>query len=252
MRKILILSLCFLGFWYTATARPAFKVLVLYEQGGNHTEYSKAARIWLDSLASKESFAITYVYNTKSFDDEFLRNFKLIIQLDYPPYAWSPEAMKAFRAYIEEGKGAWIGFHHATLLGDFDGYSMWPWFSYFMGDIVFKSYIPGFASAEVQLEKRAHPIFKGIPEKFVVKREEWYTYNQSPRAHVEVLANANENSYVPAQVPKMGDHPVIWSNPNVKSRNLYIFMGHGADLLDNTYYKKLFKNSILWAVTPYL
>jgi len=34
----------------------------------------------------------------------------LFIQLDYPPYAWTPTAVSAFQKYIEEGKGGWIGF----------------------------------------------------------------------------------------------------------------------------------------------
>ena len=39
-----------------------------------------------------------------------------------PPYTWPKEAEDAFVKYIEEGRGGWIGFHHATLLGEFDGY----------------------------------------------------------------------------------------------------------------------------------
>jgi type 1 glutamine amidotransferase len=45
----------------------------------------------------------------------------------------------------------------------------------------------------------------------------------------------------------MGDHPVVWSNPQVKARNVYIFMGHSPDLFDNEAYKKLFRNAIFWA-----
>jgi len=42
--------------------------------------------------------------------------------------------------------------HHATLLGEFDGYPMWTWFSGFMGGIRFKNYIPDFAAARVKVE----------------------------------------------------------------------------------------------------
>ena len=28
---------------------------------------------------------------------------------------------------MDEGQGSYIGFHHATLLGEFDGYRMWDW-----------------------------------------------------------------------------------------------------------------------------
>lgn len=57
----------------------------------------------------------------------------LVIQLDFPPYTWPKEAEQNFVDYINEGRGGWIGFHHATLLGEFDGYPLWQWFSDFMG-----------------------------------------------------------------------------------------------------------------------
>jgi len=59
-------------------------------------------------------------------DDDFLSHYQLIIQLNYPPYGWTPKAVAAFEKYIERGRGGWIGFHHATLLGEFDGTKMWP------------------------------------------------------------------------------------------------------------------------------
>ncbi len=43
-------------------------------------------------------------------------------------------------------------------------------------------------------------------------------------------ASVDEDSYAPASATKMGDHPVIWSNPHVRARNVYVFMGHGPDL----------------------
>jgi hypothetical protein len=57
----------------------------------------------------------------------------------------------------------------------------------------------------------------------------------------------NENTYTPDTKIKMGDHPVIWTNENYKARNIYIFMGHHADLFDNPAFTAIFKNSIFWA-----
>ena len=62
--------------------------------------------------------------------------------------------MAAFVKYIEEGQGGWVGFHHASLLGEFDGYPMWDWFSKFMGGIRFKNYIAAKASATVNIEDK--------------------------------------------------------------------------------------------------
>jgi hypothetical protein len=76
-----------------------------------------------------------------------------------------------------EGRGGWIGFHHATLLGEFDGFPMWQWFYSFMGSVRFKDYIPGFAQARVEVEDSTHPVMRGVPRDFIIKKEEWYTYD---------------------------------------------------------------------------
>jgi type 1 glutamine amidotransferase len=64
---------------------------------------------------------------------------------------------------------------------------------------------------------------------------------------VHVLASVDENTYTPGTAIKMGDHPVVWTNENVKARNIYIFMGHHAELFQNSNFTTLFHNSILWA-----
>ncbi|SFE02069.1 hypothetical protein SAMN05518672_104164 [Chitinophaga sp. CF118] len=229
------------------TAKPRFRVLALYENGGHHVAYSKAAKVWLDQLAADSGFAIDYIQYTDSIDDAFLSKYQLFIQLDYAPYGWKEKAVKAFEKYIAEGRGGWIGFHHATLLGEFDGYPMWEWFHQFMGDIRWKDYIPGFAGGKVRVEDTIHPVMRGVPHSFSIKTEEWYTYDKSPRANVHVIANVDESSYVPASEKKMGDHPVIWTNPHYKARNIYIFMGHSPDLFSNAAYVTLFRNAISWA-----
>lgn len=226
---------------------PRFHVIALYENGGHHIEYSKAAKIWLDKLAADSNFSIDYIQNTDKINDEFLNHYQLFIQLDYPPYGWKPDAVSAFIKYIEEGNGGWIGFHHATLLGEFDGYPMWDWFSGFMGGIRYKNYIATFVQARVNVEDRQHPVMKGVPSSFIVKKEEFYTYNKSPRPNVHVIASVDENTYEPNSDIKMGDHPVIWTNEHVKARNVYIFMGHSPILFDDEVYKKIFSNAIFWA-----
>ena len=229
------------------TAKPRFKVVAIAEAGGIHKPFVDAARLWLDKLAKEENFTVDYIENTDKIDDDFLSHYQLFIQLNYPPYMWTPKAMAAFTKYIEEGRGGWIGFHHATLLGEFDGYQMWPWFSDFMGGIRFKDYIADFATARVIVEDPKHPVLRGVPENFVIENEEWYVWDKSPRPNVHVLARVDESTYMPDTPKKMGNHPVIWSNEHVKARNVYIFMGHHPQLLQNPCFTTIFRNSIFWA-----
>ena len=234
-----------------ATVSPRFRVLALYENGGHHAEYSARARVWLAKLAADSNIAVDYLTHTDSISDGMLARYQLILQLDYVPYGWKPAAMAAFQRYIEEGRGGWVGMHHASLLGEFDGFPMWPWFHDFMGDIRWKDYIARFARGTVQVEDGSHPVMKGIPDSFVVQKEEWYTYDKSPRPNVHVLAHVDESSYRPDTTIKMGDHPVVWTNERMKARNVYIFMGHSPVLFDDWVYRKMLTNAIFWAAaTP--
>ena len=228
---------------------PRFRVVVLAENGeGIHAPFVRVAKEWLHKVALDDNFTVDYIDNTDLINDAFLTKYQLFIQLDYPPYRWTDTAKKSFERYIEDGKGGgWIGFHHATLLGEFDGYALWPWFSAFMGGIRYVNYIPDFAEARVQLEDKRHPCLIGVPSSFMVEKEEWYVYNRSPRPNVHVLAAVDESTYSPDSNIKMGDHPVIWSNERVKARNVYIFMGHHPDLFKNQAFKTIFRNAIRWA-----
>jgi hypothetical protein len=228
--------------------KPKFRVVALAERAsGDHQSFVDTARQYLDRWAAEDGFTVDYITGTERLNEPTLSQYQLFIQLNFPPYRWAPVAQKAFEDYINRGKGGWIGFHHASLLGEFDGYPMDPWFSQFLGGIRFTSYIPDFAKATVKIEDPAHPLAKGLPSSFVIEKEEWYTWSQSPRPNVKVLATVDESSYVPDRPIKMGgDHPVIWSNPHFKARNVYIFMGHHGGLFDNPNFVQLFRNAVFW------
>ena len=242
-----VLVFCLFNVCHALGQKSRFNVIALYENGGHHIEYSIAAKEWLDKLAADSNFSIDYIQNTDKIDDAFLANYQLFIQLDYPPYGWKEKATIAFENYIEQGKGGWIGFHHATLLGEFDGYPMWGWFSRFMGNIRYKNYIARFVRAKVNVEDSVHLVMKGVSPSFIVEKEEFYTYEHSPRPNVHVLASADESTYIPNSEVKMGDHPVIWTNLNYKARNIYIFMGHSPILFRSLDYTNLYRNAIFWA-----
>src|SRR5580698_11044194 len=224
-----------------------FHALVLAERGDQHEAFVAAALPWLNEIAQKDHFSVDVFANPDQFTKPFLAKYQVFIQLNYPPYRWSDEAKAAFQDYIEQGRGGWVGLHHATLLGEFDGYPIWPWFSDFMGGIRFKNYIAKRVAGTVVVEDAAHPCLKGVPATFVVGEEEWYTYDKDPRPNVHVLAHVDESSYQPSSDIKMGDHPVVWTNEKMKARNVYILMGHHPTLFTNDSYKTLLRNAILWA-----
>jgi type 1 glutamine amidotransferase len=224
-----------------------FKVLVLYENKGHHLAFTNRAVPWLKKLGADSNFYAEFITDTKNITGNYLSRFDLFIQLDYVPYGGSNASSKAFEEAITNGSINWLGLHHATLIGEFDGYQTWDWFSTFMGGIRYKNYIADFAAATVRVEDHAHPVMNNISDSFFISKEEWYIYDKSPRQNVHVLASVNEHSYSPDTQVKMGDHPVIWSNQKMKGRNIYVFMGHSPDLFDNSAYCTLLKNAIFWA-----
>ena len=224
------------------------KVLVLTERGGQHGGFTDAGSKWLAAEGAKGNFSITEINNARNITEAYLSQFSLVIQLDFPPYTWPKEAEDAFVKYIEEGRGGWIGFHHATLLGEFDGYPMWQWFSDFMGGVRFKNYIAPLANGTLIVEDKQHPVMKDVPASFVVPDDEWYTYDKSPRPNVHVLANVDESSYTPASDIKMGDHPVVWVNESKKARNVYFQIGHSSKLYETEGFTTMFRNAINWTL----
>ena len=224
------------------------KVLVLTERGGQHGGFTDAGMRWLAAESAKGNFSITEINNARNITEAYLSQFSLVIQLDFPPYTWPKEAEDAFVKYIEEGRGGWIGFHHATLLGEFDGYPMWQWFSDFMGGVRFKNYIAPLANGTLIVEDKQHPVMKDVPASFVVPDDEWYTYDKSPRPNVHVLANVDESSYTPASDIKMGDHPVVWVNESKKARNVYFQIGHSSKLYETEGFTTMFRNAINWTL----
>jgi uncharacterized protein len=226
---------------------PKFKALVLAERGGQHEGFVVAALEWLNCYAAEKNFEITVINHANDIDETLLSKYKVVIQLNYPPYMWDDKAKAAFVKYIEQGRGGWVGFHHATLLGEFDGYPMWKWFSEFMGGIRFKNYIAATASGTVNVEDKKHPVMKGVSASFVIPDDEWYTFDKNPRPNVHVLASIDESTYQPASDIKMGDHPVVWVNEKMKARNVYFLMGHHANLLKSEAFITMVGNAILWA-----
>ena len=205
------------------------KVLVLTERGGQHGGFTDAGLRWLAAEGAKGNFSITEINNARNITEAYLSQFSLVIQLDFPPYTWPKEAEDAFVKYIEEGRGGWIGFHHATLLGEFDGYPMWQWFSDFMGGVRFKNYIAPLADGTLIVEDKQHPVMKDVPASFVVPDDEWYTYDKSPRPNVHVLANVDESSYTPAC-------------------NVYFQIGHSSKLYETEGFTTMFRNAINWTL----
>ena len=238
---------------------PRFKVLVIAElrdpnnPNGDeiHRPYVEAATIWLDRLAADSNFTVSYLESPNTMTDSMLATVDVIWQMNYTPFRWNLAAKAALERYMDSGKGAWLGDHHASLYGSAVTNETWPWYAdNLLGGINYRNYVSKFASGVVRVEDPAHRVFRGVPKSFPISTEEWYVWDRSPRAKVHVLASVDESTYQfvdPSQSGiRMGDHPVVWTNDKLRARNLYIFMGHHPNLFANAAYTTLLTNSIMW------
>src|SRR5450432_4251182 len=144
------------GFGQISTSKPGFHVLILAERKEPHEGFVVAALDWLNSFSKENNFDFTVINRADSLTDNYLSHYQVFLQLNFPPYMWSEQSKAAFQKYMEEGIGGWVGLHHASLLGEFDGYNMWDWYSQFMGGIRWKNYIAAKARATVHVEDKNH------------------------------------------------------------------------------------------------
>lgn len=252
MNKMKIRQFLFAAAIFLLTAcspAPKTAVLVLYEDGGWHKPFTDVAVPYLEKIAPEYGLEITAITRVTPVNKEYLKQFDVILQLDYAPYNWPEEAFAAFEDYIDNGRGGWVGLHHATLLGEFDGFTMWQWFSDFMGGIRYENYMADLSDGTVRVEAPSHPLFQGVPESFVIPDDEWYIYDRNPRDNpdIKVLASVDEASYTNPQGIGMGDHPVIWTNTAKKAPNIYFQFGHSPKLMETPAFVDLLTNALLVA-----
>ena len=116
---------------------------MLTERGGLHEGFVVAALEWCKDFGEKNNYVFTEYNHASEITADLLEEYDVILQLNYPPYTWSRAGEDAFIKAMEQGRIAWIGFHHASLLGEYDGYPMWDWFSTFLGGIRFDFLLVG-------------------------------------------------------------------------------------------------------------
>src|SRR5262249_33894752 len=82
-----------------------------------HAPFVMAATPWLQALAADNGFTVTFVESPNAITDDVLSGYDLVLQLNYTPFGWNRTAQAAFEKYLTEGKGGWVGLHHAGLYG---------------------------------------------------------------------------------------------------------------------------------------
>jgi len=182
---------------YHSQAKLMFHALVLTEKGGIQEGFVLAALDWLKEFSSQSNFDFTIIYQADSRSDNYLSHCKVFIQLNYPTYRWSDISKASFTRYIEEGRGGWVGFHHAPLPGGFGGYSMWEWYSKFMGRIRQKVCIVPRTPGTLIVEDQKHPVI--------------WTNEKMKARNVYFQMGHHANIFHSAEFKRMFGNAILWA-----------------------------------------
>lgn len=230
-----------------ALSRPA--ILVLYKTSGYiHTEAIPAANALFTELARQRGYSIYITDNGAIINPKDLDKFDVVIWNNNTGSILSEVQQQSFRHWLESG-GKWLGLHSAS-----DNHFSWPWYvdevigAHFNG----ATRIPSQPRAKLVFELSGHPVLAGMPKSLWLN-DEFYSFSNSPRATVDVLASIDESTYIDGQgwmanKLRMGDHPMIWSRKVANGTVVYSAIGHRAETYAIPEYRMLLGNILAWLI----
>ncbi len=245
--KALLLTVFLIISGFPLKAQTPFKVLVVASPDPDHGSMITASKALLEKIGSDNGFAVDFTRDASLINDENLTGYQVVVQLHLAPFEMTQPEQTAMQHFISRGKG-WVGIHAAGLTGrQFTNKETpyWEWYQRMIGDVTYSSH-PALQSGTIVVEDHGHPVMKNLPDKFTFY-DEWYEFDRSPRQNVHVLATADESSYKTDK--PMGDHPIIWTNPDY-DRVIYIGIGHDSTACTDPNFKILIRDAILWAASP--
>jgi cytochrome c len=174
----------------------------------------------IEKLGAEHRFEVVTSDDPAQFTDKNLATFDVVIfnntnSTSEKGSLLSAEQRAAFQRYIRGG-GGYVGIHSASGTE-----RDWKWYGALVGAF-FKKH-PPVQELEVEVEDRAHPSTKHLPETWA-RSEEPYDFVINPRRQVHVLASYDTTSY---EGHTMGpDHPISWCQSFDGGRSWYTGMGH--------------------------
>jgi uncharacterized protein len=192
----------------------------------------------IEELGAEHGFGVEATEDPAAFTDENLARFAAVIFLNTTGTVVEDDGKAAFERYVRGG-GAWVGVHSAA-----DTEYDWPFYEELLAGAYFLSH-PIQQPGVLENEAPDHPSTAHLPERWQIPFEEFYSFRQSPRPHVRVLLNIDEDTYqqdpntshLPSEesfpeFPEgetgvMGeDHPMSWCQEIDEGHAWYTALGH--------------------------
>jgi type 1 glutamine amidotransferase len=134
--------------------------------------------------------------------------------------------------FVSNGKG-FLGVHSAA-----DTLYDWSDYGRFVG-AYFKEH-PWTQTAGVIVEDQNHPATSGLGGGFTIN-EEFYTFRENPRPHVQVLLRLDS-----ASVNASGDYPLAWTQTIGAGRSYYNALGHFPGTWRDARFQRQLLGAIQW------
>lgn len=213
-----------------------------------HKEAIPAGETMFQKMAEQNGWSIFITENGAVHNPEDLARFDTIIWNNVTGNVLTAEQRKALSIYLKNG-GGWIGIHGT---GDSSAEADWPWYRENLIGATFIGHPmnPQFQEATIQIEAPDDFIVSHLGDTWV-RSDEWYSFDQSPRAAgMEILGNLDESTYNPVffkEDIRMGDdHPIMWKNCVGEGRIFYTAMGHTAETFSEPLFIEMMLRAVLW------
>lgn len=234
-----------------------FRILVFHRARGFVHVSIPAAVAAIRSLADAHDIAVDTTDDPQAFTDEGLARYAALVFVHTSGNVL-PDASsrRALERHVARG-GGFFGIHAASSMPA-DVHTDWPWYRELVGATftghtaarLWGDDLPGaigpFAEAPadaellgpglamrswepavIGVEDAACPAARGLTDG-ETRSDEWYGFDENPRAHVHVVATVDESTYAPHRGTMGADHPIVWWREFAGGRSVYNAMGHAA------------------------
>ena len=237
--RYFILLLCTL----LSSCKPSEKilaqeVLVFSKTVGFRHKNIDAGKEALKKIAEQNNWTITFSEKASIFNEESLKNVKVIIFLSTTGNILNTWQQSSFMDFIQKG-GAYVGIHAASSTE-----SDWAWYGQLVG-AYFKNH-PDIQKATINIVDQNHPSTEHL-DKTWRRTDEWYNFkNVLDEKKYHILANVDESSY---EGGIMGEkHPISWCHEFEGGRAFYTALGHTKASFQEEKFLKHIEGAIIWAM----
>jgi len=210
------------------------RVLMLTATSGFRHDSIPQARDTMGTLAaSTGQFTVTATEDVGAITRSSLAAYDvLFFALTSGELPFDADQKNAIVEFVSNGKG-FLGVHSAA-----DTLYDWSDYGRFVG-AYFKEH-PWTQTAGVIVEDQNHPATSGLGGGFTIN-EEFYTFRENPRPHVQVLLRLDS-----ASVNASGDYPLAWTQTIGAGRSYYNALGHFPETWRDARFQRQLLGAIQW------